>query len=107
MLRGRALVPVGLIASLAGCGGGIATIARVSRQRAPVLCDSLLQRRTFDARPVLGLPIAMAAARIKAHGCTPRTVQIDNQPLPIELDLSTDRVDLTVRGGFVTGVEVG
>lgn len=79
--------------------------------RGPIWCPALGPDRGFtgrriDARSLLGLPVAAADRRAQAHGCTTRVVIDNGHSGLITADLSMSRVDLAVRHGAVTGVDV-
>jgi hypothetical protein len=45
--------------------------------------------------------------QVDAYGCTARVVILNGRGLPIFDDLRTDRVDLVVNRGVVTGIAIG
>jgi hypothetical protein len=65
-----------------------------------------LNRPRFDTRSLLGLPAAAAQARAQEHGCTTRIYMVNGHGRAITDDLRSDRANLVVSRGVVTGVDV-
>lgn len=84
-------------------------LRRAHRGHAPLWCPfpgpGSLAR--FDARSLLGLSVDAAERDARRHGCTSRIVELNGRGLPITTDLRSSRVDLAVKHGIVTAVDVG
>jgi hypothetical protein len=73
--------------------------------RRPLACPPNGAR--LNARSLLGLGVDATRRRVEGDGCTERVVILNGRGLAIFDDLRTDRVDLVVNHGVVTGVAVG
>jgi hypothetical protein len=82
---------------------------REHRGRAPLWCPFAgpVSSTRFDTRLLLGLGVAAAERDAQHHGCTSRIVELNGRGLAITSDLRSNRVDLAVTHGVVTGVDVG
>ena len=111
---------IGLLVSLAGCGGhqtqtsaNYSGAARIARPAKPLWCpmnvpgSSDLRRERFDVRTLLGLARGQAEATAAQHGCKSRVVKIDGHTLIVTSDYDISRVDLTLQRNIVTAVDVG
>lgn len=73
--------------------------------RRPLACPPNEAR--LNARSLLGLGVDATRRRVEGYGCTARVVILNGRGLAIFDDLRTNRVDLVVNHGIVTGVAVG
>ena len=60
---------------------------------------------TFDARRLLGREVADAERLAKAADCTVRVVARDGERLAVTEELRPNRINVTVRRGYVTALQ--
>jgi len=84
---------------------GVVPLPRITRPAKPVRCPSVprasVSAGPFDARAILGLTQAQAAAAAALHGCTLRTYGVDGHYFPLTADLRPTRINISVVHGVV------
>ena len=93
-----AVLGLGLGVGLAACGGDDAPDG--AGDDSAVVDDVL----PFDSSLIIGLPLAEAEEAAEAEGFVLRTAIEDGEPLALTMDFVTNRVNVEVTDGVVTGV---
>jgi hypothetical protein len=119
LLIGFAVAAVLVVAVLAGCGGaggggagggggrgGAGGGPNLVSLAKPMWCPISGPDR-FDVRRLLGQQAATAYSEIAAHRCVWRVIERDGTHLAATADFRANRVDLAIRRGVVTGLQIG
>jgi hypothetical protein len=128
-VRRPAVLTALLVAALVGCGDDDPeTVERdtaprpaVQKRKKPVWCPAQRYEQvrrsdgrydvkrvahgTFDARRLLGLPQDDAERLAQRNDCSVRVVQRDDEKLATTEDLRPNRINVTVRRGYVTALK--